>query len=66
MKRFLVHTPHRYAELPYLMGAVPCGMFPIRMVTVEMVLALCPSCLKSPVSEIPYIFNEDSAYRWHR
>ncbi len=20
----------------------------------------------SPVSEIPYIFNEDSAYRWHR
>ena len=23
----LVHTPHRSAEFPYLMGAVPCGLF---------------------------------------
>ena len=25
-----------------------------------------PLMPKIPVSEIPYIFNEDSAYRWHR
>ena len=28
IKLFCFHTPHRCAELPYLRGAVPCGVQP--------------------------------------